>query len=234
MALTSVLLVDDDCELDEMLTEYLADEAFNVTTATDGATALKLAAGGSFDLIILDVMLPSLNGFDVLRRLRETKSVPIIMLTARGEDKDRIFGFELGADDYLPKPFNPKELLVRMRAVLRRTGGAANHTGGEIAVGALRLNTAAFEASVGGRALHLTGAEFRALELLVRAPGVTRSRELLTERVLGRKLTPYDRSIDTHISNLRRKLAEHRGTGVEIRNIRGSGYVLTSSGRVPS
>jgi DNA-binding response OmpR family regulator len=230
MTPTSVLLVDDDCELDQMLTEYLSVEAFSVVTAVDGAAALKLAAAENFDLIILDVMLPSLNGFDVLRRLRETLLVPIIMLTARGEDNDRIFGFELGADDYLPKPFNPKELLARMRAVLRRTGATGNHAGSEIAVGALRLNSAGFEASVGGCALHLTGAEFRVLELLVRAPGRTRSRELLTERVLGRKLTPYDRSIDTHISNLRRKLAEHKSTGVEIRNIRGSGYVLTSSG----
>ena len=231
MASASVLLVDDDRELGQMLTEYLSVEAISVVTALDGAAALKLVAAESFDLIILDVMLPALGGFDVLRRLRRTQSVPVIMLTARGEDNDRILGFDLGADDYLPKPFNPKELLARMRAVLRRADG--KHSGTEIAVGGLRLNTATLDASVGGRALHLTGAEYRVLELLIRTPGRTRSRELLTERVLGRKLTPYDRSIDTHISNLRRKLAERKCTGVEIRNIRGAGYVLTADARRP-
>lgn len=229
MARTSVLLVDDDRELDQMLTEYLSAEAFRVVTALDGSAALKLVAKESFDLLILDVMLPSVSGFDVLRRLRETLSVPVIMLTARGEDNDRIFGFELGADDYLSKPFNPKELLARMRAVLRRTSGEERHSSREI--GALRLNIAGLDVSIHGRALHLTGAEFRVLELLMRVPGRPQSRELLTERVLRRKLTPYDRSIDTHISNLRRKLAEGGTTEVEIRNIRGAGYVLTGSAR---
>jgi two-component system response regulator CpxR len=233
MTRASVLLVDDDCELDQMLTEYLSAKAFSVVTALDSSAALKLAVSESFDLVILDVMLPSMSGFDVLRRLRRTLSVPVIMLTARGEDNDRIFGFDLGADDYLSKPFNPKELLARMRAVLRRTSGAEKHPSREIAVGALRLNAAGLDASVDGRALHLTGAEFRVLDLLIRVPGRTRSRELLTERVLGRKLTPYDRSIDTHVSNLRRKLAERSCTGVEIRNIRGAGYVLTHSVRQP-
>ena len=216
-----------------MLTEYLSAEAFRVVTVVDGFAALKLIASETFDLVILDVMLPSMSGFDVLRKLRQTLSVPVIMLTARGEDNDRISGFELGADDYLSKPFNPKELLARMRAVLRRTNGDEKHSGREIAVGALRLDASGLDASVDGHALHLTGAEFRALELLMRMPGRARSRELLTERVLGRKLTPYDRSIDTHISNLRRKLAERKCTGVEIRNIRGAGYVLTHTARHP-
>ncbi len=233
MARTSVLLVDDDRELDQMLTEYLSAEAFRVVTALDGSAALKLVAKDSFDLLILDVMLPSVSGFDVLRRLRRTLSVPVIMLTARGEDTDRILGFELGADDYLSKPFNPKELVARMRAVLRRTRGEEKHTSREIIVGALRLNTAGLVASVHGRALQLTGAEFRVLELLMRVPGRPRSRELLTERVLGRKLMPFDRSIDTHISNLRRKLAEGRSAAVEIRNIRGAGYVLTCNASQP-
>jgi two-component system response regulator CpxR len=233
MAHTSVLLVDDDCELGEMLTEYLSAEAFTVITAVDGTSALKLAGQESFDLVLLDVMLRSQNGFDVLRMLRRTQSVPVIMLTARGADNDRIFGLELGADDYLPKPFNPKELLARMRAVLRRTVEATAYGRSEVALGDLKLNIADLDASVDGRALHLTGAEFRVLELLMRVPGRTRSRELLTERVLGRKPTPGDRSIDTHISNLRRKLAERQCAGVEIRNIRGAGYVLTQSARPP-
>jgi DNA-binding response OmpR family regulator len=231
MAPASVLLVDDDFELGQMLTEYLSTEAFSVITAVDGRSALRLAEKENFDLVILDVMLPSLNGLDVLRTLRRTRSVPVIMLTARGADDDRILGFELGADDYLPKPFNPKELLARMRAVLRRTVDAAAYASFDIVLGDLRLNAADQDGSVEGRALRLTGAEFRVLELLMRAPGRTRSRELLTERVLGRKLTPGDRSIDTHISNLRRKLGERKCTGVEIRNIRGAGYVLTRSTR---
>jgi DNA-binding response OmpR family regulator len=229
MAPTSVLLVDDDFELGQMLTEYLSTEAFSVITAYDGGSALRLAEKESFALVILDVMLPSLNGFDVLRTLRRTQSVPVIMLTAQGADNDRILGFELGADDYLPKPFNPKELLARMRAVLRRTLEGTAHASSDIAVGDLRLNAADLDAYVEGRSLQLTGAEFRVLELLMRAPRRTRSRELLTERVLGRKSTPSDRSIDTHISNLRRKLGE--GAGVEIRNVRGAGYVLTHSAR---
>jgi two-component system response regulator CpxR len=229
MTPTSVLLVDDDFELGQMLTEYLSTEAFSVITACDGGSALKLAEKESFALVILDVMLPALNGFDVLRTLRRTQSVPVIMLTARGADNDRILGFELGADDYLPKPFNPKELLARMRAVLRRTFEGTARASSAIAVGDLRLNAADLEAYVEGRSLQLTGAEFRVLELLMRAPGRTRSRELLTERVLGRKPTPSDRSIDTHISNLRRKLGER--AGVEIRNIRGAGYVLTHGTR---
>jgi DNA-binding response OmpR family regulator len=231
MARTSVLLVDDDRELGQMLTEYLSAEAFSVITAVDGSSALKLVGKESFDLIILDVMLPSLNGFDVLRTLRRTQSVPVIMLTARGADNDRILGFELGADDYLPKPFNPTELLARMRAVLRRTADATAHAGSDIVVGNLRLSAADLDASVFGQPLRLTGAEFRVLELLMRAPGRTRSREVLTERVLGRKLTPGDRSVDTHISNLRRKLADRNCAGVEIRNIRGAGYVLTHHAR---
>jgi len=229
MVRSSVLLVDDDHELDQMLSEYLSGEEFRVVTAFDGIAALKLVAQESFDLVILDVMLPSLSGFDILRRLRQTLTVPVIMLTARGEDNDRILGFEFGADDYLPKPFNPKELLARMRAVLRRTGSGAKHPSGQISIGGLRLDCAILEASCNGRPVRLTGAEFRVLELLMRAPGRAHSRELLTECVLGRRLSPYDRSIDTHISNLRRKLAERKSAGIKIRTIRGAGYVLTSS-----
>ena len=187
-------------------------------------------ADESFDLVILDVMLPSRSGFDVLRDLRRKQSVPVIMLTARGEDTDRILGFELGADDYLPKPFNPKELLARMRAVLRRANGDAQQASREFTLGVLRLDTEILEASVDGRPIHLTNAEFRVLELLMRAPGRAQSREFLTESALGRRLSAYDRSIDTHISNLRRKLAvQKRNAGVKIRSIRGAGYVLTSS-----
>jgi DNA-binding response OmpR family regulator len=225
----SILLVDDDRELDLMLTEYLSTEPFSVTTALDGTLALELLTEETFDLVILDVMLPSLNGFDVLHRLRQTLTVPVIMLTARGQDTDRILGLELGADDYLPKPFNPKELVARIDAVLRRTAKNMEFSNQEVTVGPLHLCTATLEATVEGRTVRLTGTEFRVLETLMRGAGQAQSRELLTERVLGRTLSAYDRSIDTHISNLRRKLVDKHGRAIEIRNIRGTGYLLTGN-----
>jgi two-component system response regulator CpxR len=229
MARSSILLVDDDRELDLMLTEYLSAEPFSIVTALDGTEALDLLAKGSFDLVILDVMLPSLNGFDVLRRLRQTLTVPVIMLTARGEDTDRILGLELGADDYLPKPFNPKELVARIHAVLRRTAKNMEYSNQAVTVGSLHLSAATLEATVDGRTVRLTGTEFRVLELLMRGAGQAQSRAFLTERILGRTLSAYDRSIDTHISNLRRKLVDEHGRGIEIRNIRGAGYLLTGN-----
>jgi two-component system response regulator CpxR len=221
--------VDDDRELDLMLTEYLSAEPFSIVTATDGTKALDLLTKENFDLVILDVMLPSLNGFDVLRRLRQALTVPVIMLTARGEDTDRILGLELGADDYLPKPFNPKELVARIHAVLRRTARSMEYPNQTLTVGSLRLSAATLEVTVDGRIVSLTGTEFRVLEMLMRGAGQAQSRELLTERILGRTLSAYDRSIDTHISNLRRKLVDERGRGIEIRNIRGAGYLLTGN-----
>lgn len=226
MAQESILLVDDDRELDQMLTEYLSAEGFGVAFVVDGAQALERFAEEAFDLVILDVMLPSLSGFDVLRSLRRSLNVPVIMLTARGEDVDRILGLELGADDYLPKPFNPRELVARIRAVLRRTAKSVENQNQTITVGPLHICTASFEAAIQGHPVRLTGTEFRVLELLMRGAGQIQSRELLTERVLGRRLSAYDRSIDTHISNLRRKLADEQGRGIEIRNLRGSGYML--------
>lgn len=230
---TSVLIVDDDRELAQMLTEYLTAEGFVATVAHDGSIALNKLATNKYELVILDVMLPSLNGFDVLRNLRQTLSVPVIMLTAHGTDVDRIVGLELGADDYLAKPFNPRELVARIRAVLRRCSSRDSTSGSPappVSVGQLRLDPATFGVTLEGKQIRLTGTEFRVLEMLMRTPGQVQSRDLLTERVLGRKLTPYDRSIDTHVSNLRRKL----GLGVpslpEIRSIRGTGYVLTAQG----
>lgn len=227
----SVLIVDDDRELAQMLTEYLTAEGFTIAAAHDGNAALTRLNAQKFDLVILDVMLPGLNGFDVLRNLRQTLSVPVIMLTAHGTDVDRIVGLELGADDYLSKPFNPRELVARIRAVLRRfstrdPGAPAP----PMSIGQLRLDPATFGVSLSGKQVRLTGTEFRVLEMLMRAPGQVQSRDLLTERVLGRKLTPYDRSIDTHISNLRRKLGLGAAGLPEIRSIRGTGYVLTAQG----
>src|SRR3984957_11628909 len=224
-----VLLVDDDRELCQMLTEYLSAEHFEVKSVHDGGDALHELQGGDFEILILDVMLPSVGGFDVLRKLGASYTTPILMLTARGDDVDRIVGLELGADDYLSKPFNPRELVARLRAILRR----ASHRLGkgnvpdELNVGPIPLNSGPRQVHVAAKPVALTGAEFRVLELLMRSAGQVISRDSMTEQALGRKLAAYDRSIDTHISNLRRKLDLEAGTHPEIKNVRGSGYTLT-------
>jgi DNA-binding response OmpR family regulator len=224
-----VLLVDDDRELCQMLTEYLNTEHFEVTSVHDGGEALEALRAGGFEILILDVMLPSVGGFDVLRRLGAGNDTPILMLTARGDDIDRIVGLELGADDYLSKPFNPRELVARMRAILRRANSrsAKDSMPDELAVGPIILHTGTHLVHVAGKSVPLTGAEFRVLELLMRSAGHVISRESMTEQALGRKLVAYDRSIDTHISNLRRKLELEAGRNPEIKNVRGSGYTLT-------
>ena len=226
-----VLLVDDDRELCQMLTEYLEAEHFEVKSVHDGGDALGELELNDFEILILDVMLPSVGGFDVLRKLGASYETPILMLTARGDDVDRIVGLELGADDYLSKPFNPRELVARIRAILRRasTRAVRGGTADEIAVGQIVLNSGMHQVRVADRPVTLTGAEFRVLELLMRSAGQVISRESMTEQALGRKLVPYDRSIDTHISNLRRKLNLETGRNPEIKNVRGSGYTLTTA-----
>jgi DNA-binding response OmpR family regulator len=224
-----VLLVDDDRELCQMLTEYLNAEHFDVRSVHDGGDALEELKNNDFEILILDVMLPSVGGFDVLRTLGAAYQTPILMLTARGDDIDRIVGLELGADDYLSKPFNPRELVARMRAILRRASSrpARGVLPDELQVGPIALNTGTHQVFVEGQLAPLTGAEFRVLELLMRSAGQVISREWMTEQALGRKLVAYDRSIDTHISNLRRKLDLEVGKNPEIKNVRGSGYTLT-------
>jgi DNA-binding response OmpR family regulator len=224
-----VLLVDDDRELCQMLGEYLDAEHFEVKSVHDGTDALAELQVHEFEILILDVMLPSVGGFDVLRKLGASYKTPILMLTARGDDVDRIVGLELGADDYLSKPFNPRELVARIRAILRRAGSrpARDTPPDELTVGPIVLNTGMHQVRIADRTIALTGAEFRVLELLMRSVGQVISREAMTEQALGRKLVPYDRSIDTHISNLRRKLELETGKNPEIKNVRGSGYTLT-------
>lgn len=224
-----VLLVDDDRELCQMLTEYLEAEHFDVKSVHDGSDALSELRQNPYEILILDVMLPSVGGFDVLRSLGASYETPILMLTARGDDVDRIVGLELGADDYLSKPFNPRELVARIRAILRRASnrGTRGAVPDDVAIGPIELNTGTREVHVAKRLIAVTGAEFRVLELLMRSAGQVLSREALTEQALGRKLVPYDRSIDTHISNLRRKLDLEAGRNPEIKNVRGSGYTLT-------
>jgi DNA-binding response OmpR family regulator len=224
-----VLLVDDDRELCQMLTEYLNAEHFEVKVVHDGGEALDELRAGEFELLILDVMLPSVGGFDVLRKLGASYDTPILMLTARGDDIDRIVGLELGADDYLSKPFNPRELVARMRAILRRSSSRMGKGSlpDELTVGPINLHTGTHQVHMAGKSVPLTGAEFRVLEILMRSAGQVISRETMTEQALGRKLVAYDRSIDTHISNLRRKLDLEAGRNPEIKNVRGSGYTLT-------
>jgi DNA-binding response OmpR family regulator len=226
-----VLLVDDDRELCQMLSEYLDAEHFNVKSVHDGGEALAELEAGEFEIVILDVMLPNVGGLDVMRKLGASFATPILMLTARGDDVDRIVGLELGADDYLSKPFNPRELVARIRAILRRASSrpARGSVPDELKVGPITLNSGTRQVHVAEKPVALTGAEFRVLELLMRSAGQVISRDAMTEQALGRKLAAYDRSIDTHISNLRRKLELEAGKNPEIKNVRGSGYTLTWS-----
>ena len=218
-----LLLIDDDAELCAMLREYLEPEGFGAETAENGQSALERLARGGIDLVVLDVMLPGLSGFEVLRRLRATSRVPVLMLTARGEEIDRVVGLEMGADDYLAKPFSPRELVARIRAVLRRMADAP--AGGLLAFGTLTLDVRAHRAQVEGEDLELTSAELRILELLMQADTRTVGREELMQQALGRRLLPTDRSLDTHVSNLRRKLARFTDR-IRIQGVRGAGYAL--------
>ena len=221
-----LLIADDDCKLAQMLGEYLRAESFTTCHAQNGNEALAYVDAESFDCIILDVMMPGLDGFEVLSRLRRRSDVPVLMLTARGGDDDRVAGLELGADDYLAKPFNPRELVARIRAILRRRERAGASHREAVAVGLLRLDPESFTASLADRKIHLTSAEFLVLETLARRPGQVQSRAVLTEQALGRSLEPYDRSIDTHVANIRRKLGLNDTTAIAIRGVRGQGYVL--------
>ncbi|HTC15671.1 MAG TPA: response regulator transcription factor [Steroidobacteraceae bacterium] len=220
-----LLIVDDDSELCTMLAEYLGPEGFLTVTAGSGPAGLEQLGRAAVDLVVLDVMLPELSGFEVLRRIRATSRVPVVMLTARGEEVDRVVGLEMGADDYLAKPFSPRELVARVRAVLRRIPGDGQGADGLMVWGPLRLDLRARRALVGDSDLELTSAELRILDLLVRADTRTVTREELMTLALGRRLLPTDRSLDTHVSNLRRKLQKHTDR-VNVQSVRGSGYAL--------
>lgn len=220
-----ILLADDDEELCDMLGAYLRGEGFDVDCAHDGEAALTSALTGTYDLIVLDVMMPKRDGFDVLRRLRRESLVPVLMLTARGGDVDSILGLELGADDYLPKPCNPRVLVARMRAVLRRAGMEADDDGGDLQVGDLELRRGARRVRRAGELVELTSTEFSVLAVLLQAAGRVVSKEALSEQALGRKLTRYDRSLDMHISNLRRKLGSLPDGEERIETVRGVGYL---------
>jgi two-component system response regulator CpxR len=219
------LLIDDDTELCSLLAEFLNSEGFAVECAHEGRHGLERALHGGFSLVILDVMLPGLDGFEILRRLRKESRVPVLMLTARADDVDRIVGLELGADDYLPKPFNPRELVARVRAILQRyeprTAAAAR-----LEVNGVVLDPATRQVTVDAQAVDLTTFEFDILEILMRAAGRVLSRDDLMENLYNRQATAFDRSIDMHISHIRRKLETQRPF---IKTIRSVGYQFLQS-----
>jgi two-component system response regulator CpxR len=222
----SLLLVDDDAELCGMMREFLAESGHKLDTVFNGREGLSSALRGRYDLMILDVMLPGLDGFSVLQQLRRKKNLPVIMLTARVQQNDRILGLNSGADDYLPKPFDPDELLARIRAVLRRTQGATLQSEAAVTLGNISVNASTREVWSNGTPVELTAMEFDLLELLMRSAGQVVSRERITAVLFEREATPYDRFLDVHISHLRKKLAGGRKL---IRTIRGVGYVFTGT-----
>jgi two-component system, OmpR family, response regulator len=226
---TRVLLVDDDAQLGGMLSRYLAAEGFEVETATDGRAAISRALSGEYAAIILDIMLPQLSGIEVLKLIRQKSRVPIIMLTARGDDVDRILGLELGADDYLPKPFHVRELIARLRAILRRATVTDPRGDETLSYGALTLTSAQRACAYAGSPLELTATEFNLLEFLLRAGATVSSKEELSRAALGRAHVSYDRSVDVHISRLRQKLETATSDKVQIETIRAIGYRLRHS-----
>ncbi len=226
-----ILIIDDDVELCELLRDYLAAEGFSVDAVHDGEAGTERLRAGGFGLVILDVMLPKMSGFEVLRRIRSTSEVPVLMLTARGEDVDRIVGLEMGADDYLPKPFNPRELVARLRAIQRRTAAPPAEAGVSpefLEVGDLSLDPGARSVWCGGRPVEVTSVEFSLLEVLVRTAGRVISREDLALQALGRRLNYQDRSIDVHVSSIRKKLGPAENGGDRIKSVRGIGYIYAA------
>ncbi len=222
-----VLLIDDDAELSAMVAEYLAVEGFETKVVYNGEDGVTAALSGDYDAVILDVMMPRLSGIEVLRRVRQTSSIPVIMLTAKGDDVDRVIGLEMGADDYVPKPYYPRELLARLRAVLRRAPGpAARRTSDELSAGRLTLWPLQRRVERDGQPVDLTVSEFNLLEILMRAGDEVASKDELSMQALGRRHEAYDRSVDVHMSNLRQKLNLEPGADVEIETVRGIGYRL--------
>jgi two-component system response regulator CpxR len=223
-----ILIIDDDEELCDLVSEYLTVEGFEVESVNDGEAGLARALEGEHDMVILDVMLPKMNGFDVLRNLRLDSKLPVIMLTARGDDMERIVGLEIGADDYLAKPFNPRELAARLRAILRRSALPETASGNEaIEVDGIKLSPASRGATLEGTELNLTSVEFGLLHELLKDAGKIVKKEDLSESVLERKLSPYDRSLDMHISNLRKKIGTRPDGTERIKTIRSVGYIYT-------
>jgi DNA-binding response OmpR family regulator len=226
-----ILIIDDDMELCALVARFLSSEGFAVDRAADASQGIERALSGSYALIMLDVMMPDLSGFEVLRRIRACSRTPVLMLTARGDTHDRVLGLELGADDYLPKPYDPSELAARIRAILRRSespppGSAAS---APLAVGDIELTASTRAVTRDGKPVELTAVEFDLLEVLMKVAGTVVRREDLVRTVLGREFSPYDRSIDTHVCNLRKKIGHLKDGTDRIKGIRGTGYLYAKS-----
>jgi two-component system response regulator CpxR len=223
-----VLVIDDDIGLCELVTEYLAPEGYKVEAVHDGEKGVERALSAEHELAVLDVMLPGINGFEVLRRIRARSRLPVLMLTARGDDVDRIVGLEIGADDYLPKPFNPRELVARINAVLRRSRPeeqAEKQARETLIVGDIEMDDRTRTVRRAGRAVELTAVEYDLLKRLLHLPGHVVTKEELVKDVLHRQLSPFDRSIDMHVSNLRKKLGQQDAGTERIKTVRGVGYI---------
>jgi two-component system response regulator CpxR len=229
--MNKILIIDDDEELCELVSEYLSVEGFETEAVHDGESGLRKALSDDYEMAILDVMLPKKNGFDVLRELRRTSRLPVLMLTAKGDDMERIVGLEIGADDYLPKPFNPRELVARLRAVLRRVNHnleSHKQTAAEaFTVDDIEVAPTARSAKIGGEELNLTAVEFDLLVALLEQAGKIVKKEELSVSVLDRELSPFDRSLDMHVSNLRKKLGPRPDETERIKTIRSVGYIYT-------
>ena len=227
--MSKILIIDDDEELCELVAEYLSVEGLTTEAVHDGESGLQKALSGEYEMAILDVMLPLKNGFNVLRDLRKTSKLPVLMLTAKGDDLERIVGLEIGADDYLPKPFNPRELVARLRAVLRRVNDSdeKKFTAETFTVDDIEISLTGRTAKIGGAELNLTAVEFDLLVALVEQAGKIVKKEDLSRRVLDRGLSPYDRSLDMHVSNLRKKLGLREDETERIKTIRSVGYIYT-------
>ncbi len=228
-----MLLVDDDVELCQLISQYLAQEGVCVDAVHSGERGLERLRSGQYGIIVLDVMLPDMDGLEVLRRVRSESRMPVLMLTARGDEQDRILGLEMGADDYLPKPFNPRELSARLQAILRRSTSHPWETGvGEaqhLRVEDVELDKGARSVRRGGEEISLTTVEFDLLEQFLKSAGRVLSRQEMVQSALGREFSPFDRSIDTHVSNLRKKLGPRRDGLERIKGIRGIGYLYVFS-----
>ena len=223
---TKVLLVDDDEELTTLLQEYLSEEGYDVSTTSDGRAAVAAACGNVVDLIVLDIMMPRMSGIEILQRIRARSQIPVLMLTARGDDIDRITGLNLGADDYVPKPCSPGELEARIRAILRRAGQRGAGSILPLRAGRLVLFPGSRTAEWEGQPLVLTGTEFSLLEVLARQAGQLVSKHEISKRVFGKPVTPFDRRIDVHISSMRQKLGRRDDGQSHIQSVRGQGYQL--------
>lgn len=221
----NLLLIDDDKELVSLLAEFLSLENFEIDTAADGEEGLQKALAGNYDLLLLDVMMPRMNGFDMLKLLRQKSDTPVLMLTAKGDEIDKVLGLEMGADDYLAKPFSERELLARIRAILRRTQYKNADSPNKLTHLDIELFPAQQQAICQDFTIELTGTELLLLEKFLTNPGELFSKAELSEEVLGKKLQPFDRSIDMHLSNIRRKLPARLDGQTRVKNFRGRGYM---------